>query len=107
MAKPFGATKKDLPFRAAIVRALGIADNDPEKLDVIAQKLVESAKDGKLDAIREIADRLDGKPAQTLQGDEENPLNVRHVIERIETVIIDPANTEGENIPPPAEPGKI
>src|SRR5262245_47798550 len=54
-----------------------------------------------------VLDRGWGKPAQTVQGDEENPLNVRHVIERIETVIIDPADTEGENIPPTAGTGKI
>lgn len=83
MARTFGATNKDKPFRAAIVRALRIADDDPEKLDKIAQALVNAASEGKMDAIREIADRLDGKPAQAIIGDDdEDPVQIA-VIKRI------------------------
>lgn len=38
-------------------------DNRPRLL-LIAEKCVEAALEGKMDAIREIGDRLDGKPAQ-------------------------------------------
>lgn len=37
---------------------------------------------GEVPAIREIADRLDGKVPQAVIGDEENPLNFVHTIER-------------------------
>lgn len=47
-----------------------------QKLDVIANKLIQMAEEGDLGAIKEIGDRLDGKPTQSIGGDEENPLNV-------------------------------
>lgn len=43
-------------------------------------------------AAREIGDRLDGKPAQAIVGEEENPLSVIH---RIERVIVDPKHRDG------------
>lgn len=42
--------------------------------------------DGDLGFFREFGDRLDGKPAQTLAGDPENPFQM---ISRIERVIVD------------------
>jgi hypothetical protein len=49
---------------------------DPEgrrKLAVIADKLVDLAMAGDVAAIREIGDRLDGKPAQAITGDDDAP----------------------------------
>ena len=40
--------------------------SNPVALRRIAAKLVEKAEEGELAAIREIADRLDGKPAQVI-----------------------------------------
>jgi hypothetical protein len=37
------------------------------RLRIIADKLAEKAEQGDLQAIREIADRLDGKPVQALE----------------------------------------
>ena len=42
----------------------------------IATKVVEKALEGDATAVREIGDRLDGKPAQTIQGDTDQPLVV-------------------------------
>jgi hypothetical protein len=39
---------------------------DPLRLHRIAEKLTEKAEEGDLAAIREIADRLDGKPTQVV-----------------------------------------
>ena len=39
---------------------------DPLRLRRIAEKLTEKAEEGDLAAIRELADRLDGKPAQVI-----------------------------------------
>lgn len=63
-----------------------ITQGDPEKLRRIADKLLNMAEKGDLGAIRELGDRIDGKPSQTIAGDEENPLKVIH---RIERVIVD------------------
>jgi hypothetical protein len=47
-----------------------------EALHRIALKIVEKALAGDATAMREIGDRLDGKPAQTIQGDTDQPLVV-------------------------------
>lgn len=57
--------KAEKPFRDALrmeIAALG--DSDPKALRAIARKLLERAADGDMQAIRELADRTDGKPTQ-------------------------------------------
>lgn len=46
--------------------------------DAVAEKLVEKALDGSIEAIKEIADRTEGKPSQrtVIAGDPDNPLNL-------------------------------
>jgi len=48
----------------------------PDKLRRIAEALVDAAADGDLGAIRELADRLDGKAHQTVDGIIEHTVNV-------------------------------
>lgn len=45
---------------------LAAAGENHKALRMIAQKLIEAAAEGKMDAIKEIADRMDGKPSQQL-----------------------------------------
>ena len=45
-----------------------------KKLRRVAEKLVAAALEGEGWAIKEIADRVEGKPAQVVQGDEDAPL---------------------------------
>ena len=47
-----------------------------KKLRALAEKLRDRALEGDVTALKEIGDRLDGKPAQTIAGDPENPLNI-------------------------------
>jgi hypothetical protein len=56
------------PFAEALKRA--IAQNDAKKLRAIAEKLLEKAAEGEGWAIRELADRLDGKAHQSISGPE-------------------------------------
>lgn len=60
-------------------------DEKGDKLRAVAEALVTKALTGDVPAIKEIADRLDGKVPQALTGDEENPIAI---INRIETVIV-------------------
>jgi hypothetical protein len=66
-------------FADAINRALQLPGRHErlKRLEAIADKLVTLAEDGDIQAIREVADRLDGKPAQTIQGDGDAPLVFR------------------------------
>lgn len=84
---------KNRPWRLALDRALEKKSrvDQIEALDVIAEKVIDTAIAGPsyekgdpwLSAVHELADRLDGKPAQQLQlsGDEENPLVTKVVRE--------------------------
>ena len=63
MGRPIGSVNREKPFNDALRIALR---GDPLRLRRIAEKLAEKAEEGDLAAIRELADRLDGKPAQTI-----------------------------------------
>lgn len=67
--RPAGAQNKDKPFRDALRMELAaLGEDDPKALRGLARKLltIASGEDG-LPAIKEIADRLDGKPAQAVE----------------------------------------
>lgn len=67
MARPLGAQNKDKPFAAALRMELALlGEDDPKALRGIARNLITIAAgvDNPMAAIKEIADRLDGKPAQ-------------------------------------------
>ncbi len=63
---PGGGKGQDKVWSDAIRIAVNEAyeDGDRKKLRALAEKLVAKALDGDMAAIREIGDRLDGKPAQ-------------------------------------------
>jgi len=61
MGRPIGSVNREKPFNDALRIALR---GDPRRLRRIADKLATLAEEGDLAAIRELADRLDGKPAQ-------------------------------------------
>lgn len=74
MARPLGSLNKDKPFREALRMELSALDDDDfRSLRGLARKLLQSAADGDntLAAIKEVADRLDGKPAQAVIGGED------------------------------------
>jgi hypothetical protein len=81
MGRPVGAKNKDKPFRAALVRALEIADNNPKKLDELANALIAKAKQGDVTALKEMADRLDGRVPQAMVGDSgSEPITLRTIV---------------------------
>ena len=71
-------------YQSALKRALARASKSVDGgLNDVTDKLVASALDGEQWAIKEIADRIDGRPAQsvTVGGDEENPLVIKKVVD--------------------------
>lgn len=71
-------SKPDKLMRDALIVALNReatdADGKPtKKLALVAAALVEKAVGGDVQAAKEIADRVDGKPVQAIAGDPENP----------------------------------
>lgn len=59
-----GGRPKEKPFAEALRMELASAGDDHKALRRIAKKLIDKAEDGDMQAIQQIADRLDGKPAQ-------------------------------------------
>lgn len=55
-----------------------------KSLERIADKLLDMAEGGDMDAIKELGDRIDGKPTQAIAGDADNPL----AFELIKRVIV-------------------
>ncbi len=86
--------RQEKPFRDALRMELAAIGEDSKALREIAKSLIASATEGKMDAIKEIADRIDGKVPQAIVGDDEaDPINI---LQRIERVIVD-ANTTNTN----------
>lgn len=65
-----------------------IAQDDGKRLREAAEKLLDLAVSGDVAALKELGDRLDGKPAQTIQGPGDD--GAHKVITQIEQVIVDP-----------------
>lgn len=61
-----------------------------DKLRRVAEALVTKAMTGDVPAIKEIADRIDGKVPQALVGDDEH--DAINLVHRIENVLVRPAN---------------
>jgi len=71
MGRPIGSVNREKPFNDTLRIALR---GDPLRLRRIAEKLAALAEEGDLSAIRELADRLDGKPAQVIDR-RDTPIN--------------------------------
>jgi len=64
-------------WSAAITRALDRrqpADQRIKAIDELADKLLDQCFGGDLAALKELGDRLEGKPAQAISGDPDNPI---------------------------------
>jgi hypothetical protein len=68
---------KSKPFREAIQRALEEAGDDKVSLQAVATALVGKAMMGDVSAIKELADRMDGKVAQAIIGGEEEDPEIK------------------------------
>jgi len=77
--------RQEKPFRDALRMELAaLKDEDPKALRSIARKLLEKASDGDMQAIKELADRTDGKVPQAIVGDDDLP--PVQTVQRIELV---------------------
>lgn len=66
MANPRGQ-QRDKPFRDALRMEIAAAGEDLKALRKVAQALIAKAGEGDVAAIRELGDRLDGKPMQSVE----------------------------------------
>lgn len=88
MAGPSKGSKPDKIIRDALILELNRmqAYDDGQKIkkvNRIVHKLVEAATDGKLDAIKEIFDRVEGRPSQAIIGDADQPIQIQQIVRTI------------------------
>jgi len=98
---PGGKPKRAKLFERELLAALKEAGTDGEKLQMVARSLVDQAIAGNVAAIREIADRVDGKVPQALNhgADPDNP--IVPLVPVLNVTIGEPVN--GDRIVRPSE----
>lgn len=103
---PGGRPKRAKLFTQSLLASLKKTDADNvEAVQRIADKLVALAESGDVQAIKEIADRVDGKPPQAIVGDDESdPVSLIH---RIERVIVNPSNPDSPGLSPASPAGSL
>lgn len=100
MGAPVGNqnAKKAKRWADAVNRALArVAEGQGVEagLDKCADQLVAAAVKGEQWALRELGDRVDGKPAQTIAGDPDAPLEIREILIRAVDATGDRPSKEG------------
>ncbi len=102
---PNGAPKRAKLWREAIDRAIKRREqDDPQALEKLADKLLSAVDGGDVGAMRELGDRIDGKVAQAIVGDDEHdPIKV----ETIRRIIVKPGHSDGGGVPPASGTGSI
>jgi hypothetical protein len=71
--------QRDKLYREALRMELAAAGEDLKKLREIARVHIEKAAGGDMQAIKELADRLDGRPAQILEHDSPDTPTIQFV----------------------------
>ncbi len=81
MGAPEGNTNSSKENRLWANTIRRAAVQDAERLRRIAEKLLDSAEAGDMQAVKELGDRLDGKPGQALElsGPEGGPVELKAV----------------------------
>jgi len=97
MAAPKGNqfAVKDKRWQQAIDRALAkrCKGDGIQALDDLAEKLLTKCDEGDMGALRELGDRIEGKPAQTIEASGPNGGPIQ--MQSVEMMIIDPNGNKG------------
>lgn len=83
---------KSKPFRDALRVEIAAAGEDHKALRDVAAKLLDMAREGDMQAIKELADRVDGKVPQALVGDDDEPAIKTYT--KIELIGVRPADKD-------------
>src|SRR6266446_4994903 len=67
LSRPPRGQQRDKPYREALRMELAAAGEDMKKLREIARVHIARCEAGDMQAIKDLADRLDGRPAQILE----------------------------------------
>src|SRR6516225_9822469 len=96
--RPSRGQQRDKLYREALRIELAAAGEDLKELREIAKAHIAKCKEGDMQAIKELADRLDGKPTQMLeQAVPENSDRLSSITWRIVHVNATPEELDAEN----------
>lgn len=93
MAGNANSGRREKPFLEALRMELLAAGSDHRALRSIARQLIAKAEEGDMQAIKEFADRMDGKVAQALIGGDEDDAPI--AIQMVELRAVYPKNEPG------------
>src|SRR5215467_8600114 len=99
LSRPPRGQQRDKPYREALRMGLAAAGEDMKKLREIAKVHIARCEAGDMQVIKELADRLDGKPAQMLEHSGPDSEPITKVVNEIVHVYQTPegiAATDGE-----------
>ena len=116
LANPNPQTKGGKPDKLMRDALMAAIRQSPEKLKRGAEALLDKVELGDNDAWKFVAERIDGKVAQPIAGDDENPLQL--VVTQIQRMIVDPAlrgngahdcieNNDAASVPAVIESGTV
>lgn len=91
MAGNSNSGRRPKPFDEALKMELLAAGADHKALRLVARELISKAQAGDMQAIKEIADRTDGKVPQGIIGGEEDDPALK-LVHRIENVLVRPSD---------------
>jgi hypothetical protein len=75
-----GGRRKEKPFADALRMEIAAAGEDHRSLRAIARALLDKASSGDMQAIKELADRTDGKVPQGLIGGDEGDPELKLIV---------------------------
>jgi hypothetical protein len=84
LSRPPRGQQRDKPYREALRMELAAAGEDMKKLREIAKVHIARCEAGDMQAIKELADRLDGRPAQIL---EHNPADSEPITKVVNEIV--------------------
>jgi hypothetical protein len=83
LSRPPRGQQRDKPYREALRMELAAAGDNMKKLREIAKVHIARCEAGDMQAIKELADRLDGKPAQILEHSGPNSSPIKKIVHEI------------------------
>ena len=83
LSRPPRGQQRDKPYREALRMELAAAGDNMKKLREIAKVHIARCEAGDMQAIKELADRLDGKPAQILEHSGPDSYPIKKIVREI------------------------
>src|SRR5215813_8004203 len=101
LSRPPRGQQRDKPYREALRMELAAAGEDMKKLREIARVHIARCEAGDMQAIKELANRLDGRPAQILEHSGPDSEPIGRIVREIVHVNVSPEEisaAEGESV---------